>query len=62
LIDTPEFQSEGIFLADGEPFSHTTIPVEKDSRALITPALIQRGQFPLNRVFELISPESRIAS
>lgn len=60
--DPMEDGSDGIFLADGEPFSHNTVPVEKDSRALITPALIQRGQFPLNRVFELISPDSRIAS
>ena len=59
--DPMEDGSEGIFLADGEPFSHSTIPVEKDSRALITPALIQRGQFPLNRVFELITPDSGIA-
>lgn len=59
--DPMEDGSEGIFLADGEPFSHSTIPVEKDSRALITPALIQRGQFPLNRVFELIAPDSVIA-
>jgi HD superfamily phosphohydrolase len=59
--DPMEDGSEGIFLADGEPFSHSTIPVEKDSRALITPALIQRGQLPLNRVFELISPDLCIA-
>ena len=56
--DPMEDGSEGIFLADGEPLSHSTIPVEKDSRALITPALIQRGHFPLNRVFELISPDA----
>lgn len=59
--DSMEDGSDGIFLADGEPFSHNTVRVEKDSRALITPAQIQRGQFPLNRVFELISPDSRIA-
>lgn len=46
--------SEGIFLADGEPYSHSTIPVEKDGRALIAPALISRDLVPLNRVFELI--------
>lgn len=56
--DPMEDGSEGIFLADGEPFSHSTIPVETDNRALITPALIQRGQRPLNRVFELIAPSS----
>ncbi len=59
--DPMEDGSDGIFLADGEPFSHTTIPVEKDSRALITPALITRGQLPLNRVFELLSTSPVIA-
>ena len=53
--------SEGIFLADGEPYSHSTIPVEKDSRALIAPALIRRDMVPLNRVFELIHPSCQMA-
>jgi len=53
--------SEGIFLADGEPYSHSTIPVENDNRALIAPALVKSDQFPLNRVFELIHPPAQIA-
>jgi hypothetical protein len=42
--------SEGIFLSDGNPASRS-IPVEKDSHAVITPALIDHGIVHLNRVF-----------
>jgi hypothetical protein len=42
--------SDGIFLSDGDPTSRS-IPVEKDSHAIITPALINHGVVNLNRVF-----------
>lgn len=49
--DNPrENGSEGIFLSDGNPASRS-IPVEKDSHAIITPALIDHGIVHLNRVF-----------
>jgi HD superfamily phosphohydrolase len=49
--DNPqENGSEGIFLSDGDPASRS-IPVEKDSNAIITPALIDHGIVHLNRVF-----------
>lgn len=49
--DDPDVSgSEGIFLAGIDPMQRA-VPVEKDSRAIITPALTDKDAIPLNRVF-----------
>ena len=52
--------SEAIFLSDGDP-AQPAVPVEHDSRAIITPAVADGRTTPLNRVFVYRDFESRLS-